>query len=286
MAPTRSSCPRLRSCIGCLCYAVALGSLIASIPIFYDAMPAFELATVLRLYKDEFVQFDGQCEVVNVTECFHTTTDAQDPYTLNSERDPEGTPHCWRSYMAVFSVPESRLTYPHYPEFVLESSREGCPKDKCAWGDKIKATPAGLTKGKKHPCWHPAGSQRIDVRYQCGNGPCYKLTDPASIAEPAIAKAERVVYLGGALAGAGLLIGFVSFFVWPPSGFARRPSTEPTVERHVEAVSTKRRPWHEETRKENDMKVPLSPKKKSEGGRKEVASSSSDAEVDDPNQRV
>ena len=100
------------------------------------------------------------------------------------------------------------------------------------------------------------------------------MSDRSRSCQSPFLKSQRFVYLElycaseGALAGAGLLIGFVSFFVWPPSGFARRPSTEPTVERHVEAVSTKRRPWHEETRKENDMKVPLSPKKKSKGGRR------------------
>lgn len=225
-----------------------------------------------RSYKDEFEKFDGKCSVNFVERCYKTSPDAQDPTVMKANRDPAGSPHCWQSYTARFNPPQGtrdqHAIYTEYPEFVLVGPG-ACPLEGAGAAntcdiEDVKKVPSGkLESGKKYDCWRPSGT-RYDVRYQCGNSPCYKLADPATIVEPAIAEATRMITLASVLAAVGLAIGCLSLCVWPMSGVTGAQSGEVTREVHAppqEAISKERRPWAEPPRR-SELKAPLSPKKK------------------------
>lgn len=272
-----SACPMLRCFLGFICYSASLAALGASIPIFFEGFPSLQLATVLRFYKEEFEPFDGECQVHYVTTCWHSTPDANPPNTLRADRDENGQPACWKSFVSTFSVPTGVPTarYADYPEYSFQGegacSSEACESTQHTGGHA--ETPLGFATGSSYPCWRPnqtTTSTGTDSRYQCGNGPCYKLVDPASIVEPAIDEATRTITLGSALALAGLIIGCLSLCVWPPSGLAKKEDDTPPV--IVKEDVSRGRKWTESPKKKKtatsiELKKPLSPKKKKTSSR-------------------
>lgn len=265
----KSCCPKTRRAVGFLFFAGGLASLGVSVLFFVEGWPSLQIAHVLKYYKEEFSLVEGKCSVSFVERCYKTTSDANDPYTPRADRDPSGTPHCWQQYSPRFSLPAGGAVYTDYPEFLLVGAG-ACPSEgagahgTCDIGD-VKAVPSGkIESGKSYACWRPSG-MRYDVRYQCGNEPCIKLTDPAAIVEPAIAEATRTFTIGSVLACVGLVVGLLSLCVWPMSGLelSDRRGAGVTVHRpEPETISKERRPWSEKAPSNSELKKPLSPKKK------------------------
>jgi len=265
-----SSCPIARRCAGILCYAGALGALCVAVTVIIRGVEPINTAEVLRYVDEEFERLNGTCTVIAVRKCMRTTSDANPPDTLLADRDENGAPHCWSSYTPRFSLDPAFYNgareFNAYPEFILERVGE-CPADSCE--NDARLMPSGaFQSGGAYPCFRPMAA-RVDVRYECGNAPCYKLRDPATLVAAATEEATRVYYFGGGLALGGILLGCISLCVWPPSGLSRRSTALPDVAvlTGLPVHQSKRRPSDDQIRRgrawdvEDETKKPLTPPK-------------------------
>lgn len=261
-APPPASSLSLRGALGCIAFTAAIGSLGAVVPIIIGVRVDLDVWHRFREHDKDFQLLSGTCNVTLVRMCWHTSPDAEPPGVPGSERSGAGSPSCWRSYTASFIPPDDSRVFEAWPEYVRVDGEGACGSG-CNAEDAERSGSGAFETGVAVPCWK--ANRTVDLRYQyaarlarltsifffaeraslsrgrCNNAPCYKLSDPALLVEPAIERATSALYLGGGLAAAGILAFCLSCALSPPKEFTKEFSAPSTKEARINIAAGARR---------------------------------------------
>jgi hypothetical protein len=246
-----------RACVGVLLCVGGVGAFFSALPVVISTLPDMQVAQALGGYETDFELANANCSVERIKECWHTTVDSQPPDIPLEARDlQDGTTSCWTSYTIRFKPPHATRytrTIQEWPDYVFQNDTNcsalaafGYRSGGCFFHDAMRTPSGRFTSGGEYPCWK-AAAQGIDPRYQCGNlGQCFKLKNPADIAEVAIKGARRGFALGGSLGGGGILVLCLSLLCCSGGAFTRATSRIPDVPVEPpppEMIVTKSRRW-------------------------------------------
>ena len=184
--------------------AVGLGAMISAVIFIANGQPDMENAIILGDVDTDFEDLGVACNVTTIRHCWYTTSDEQDPSIPASMRKADGQTTCWQAYIAHFMAPGSTDMLQSWPEYVADGQRdcsEGCHNEPAP--SPMRSPSGAFEVNKAHRCWK--ATRRVDQRYMCGNYPCFKLSDPRLISQPAIDGARLALGVGGGLLGLALL---------------------------------------------------------------------------------